>query len=351
MRTPRYDFASDNTAGICPEAWAKLVEANSGSASSYGEDEWTQRVCDKVRETFATDCDVYLIFNGTAANALALAQLGRSYHSVICHERAHIDNDECGACEFYSGGSKLLPAGGPQGKLDLAKIENVLARQNELHSPKPRTISLTQATEMGTVYSLSEVHAISHFARERGLFLHMDGARLANAVASLGIGLAEVTSQAGVDVLSWGGTKNGLAGGELVIFFDRRLSRDFEYRAKQAGQLASKMRFLAAPWLGLLEDGVWLRNAQWANEAAHRLAAGLKRAGAELCFPVESSAIFLRLNGATVSGMNEKGWQFFKFIEPDVYRLMCSWMTTEEAIAAIIADFEAARSCTASTAA
>ena len=180
----RQEFASDNTAGLCPEAGAALQDANAGAAAAYGDDEWTQRLCDRVRELFEIDCDVFLVSNGTAANALALAQLCQPFHSVICHEYAHIDNDECGACEFYTGGSKLIPTPGTKGKIDLREVEAALTRQHELHSHKPRVISLAQATEVGTVYVPDEVREISAFANKRGMFLHMDGARFANAIAN-----------------------------------------------------------------------------------------------------------------------------------------------------------------------
>src|SRR5437773_6513621 len=292
-----HEFASDNTAGICPEEWAALEKANTGEVSSYGEDQWTARVCDRIREIFETDCDVYFVFNGTAANALALAQLCHSFHSVICHERSHIHTDECGAPEFFTNGSKLLPIGGPNGKIDLSEARAMIAYQGELHSHKPRAISITQSTELGTVYTKAEIEAIAEFARRRKMFLHMDGARFANAVASLGCAPKAITSEIGVDVLCFGGTKNGVAAGELVIFFKKELSREFDYRLKQGGQLGSKMRFLAAPWLGLLTNDVWLRNALHANRAARQLANRLKtEAKIDIVFPVEANAVFVRMN-------------------------------------------------------
>lgn len=329
----RFEFASDNTAAICPEAWAKLETANRETAASYGDDQWTRRTCELVREIFETDCSVYFVFNGTAANSLALAQLCRSFHSVLCHEYAHIEMDECGAPEFFSGGSKLIPTRGANGKLDLNEVADAIARQRELHSPQPRTISLTQSTELGTVYTIDELHAIAAFARDRSLYVHMDGARFANAVASLGCAPKAITWEAGVDVLCFGGTKNGTAAGELVVFFKKELARDFDYRAKQGGQLASKMRFLAAPWVGLLSDDVWLRNARHANDAARLLSEKLRtRPGLELVFPCEASAVFLRMPESLVRDLHARGWHFYKFIEPDIYRVMCSWSVTEEAI-------------------
>ncbi|HKR52973.1 MAG TPA: low specificity L-threonine aldolase [Chthoniobacterales bacterium] len=335
----RQEFASDNTAGICPEAAAALAQANTGSAPSYGDDEWTRRLCDEVRDLFEIDCDVFLVFNGTAANALALAQLCQPFHSIICHENAHIENDECGACEFYTGGSKLIPTRGADGKLDLCEVEAALLRQHELHSHKPRVISLTQVTELGTVYTAGEIRKISAFAKERRMLLHMDGARFANAVAALRCAPREITWQAGVNALSFGGTKNGLAAGELVVFFKKQQSADFDYRAKQGGHLASKMRFLAAPWLALLENNIWLKNAQRANDTALRLADGLRGCGVEIVFPVESNAVFVRLDATIARRLRELGWDFYKFIEPDVYRLMCAWSANDEAITALLSDY------------
>ena len=339
MIPPRQEFTSDNTAGICPEAGEALARANAGSAPSYGDDKWTGRLCDRVRKLFEIDCDVFLVFNGTAANALALAQLCQPFHSIICHENAHIENDECGACEFYTGGSKLIPTRGANGKIDLCEVEAALLRQHELHSHKPRVISLTQPTELGTVYTVDEIRKISAFAKKREMLLHLDGARFANAVAALRCAPREITWQAGVDALSFGGTKNGLAAGELVIFFNKQHSADFDYRAKQGGHLASKMRFVAGPWLALLENDVWLKNAQRANDAALRLANGLRDCGVELIFPVESNAVFVRLDAMIARKLRELGWDFYKFIEPDVYRLMCAWSANDEAIRALLSDY------------
>ena len=335
----RFEFESDNTAAICPEAWAALAEANADGAASYGDDKWTRRVSERVREIFETDCEVFLVFNGTAANALALAQLCRPFHGIICHEHSHIETDECGAPEFFSGGSKLLPTPGANGKLDLAQMEAAILRRQGVHSPKPRVISITQATELGTVYRADEIEKIAEFARERSLFVHMDGARFANAVAALDCAPKAITWEAGVDSLCFGGTKNGTAAGELVVFFKKELALEFDYRAKQAGQLASKMRFLAAPWAGLLNDSVWLENARRANERAALLAEKLTAAaGLQPVVPREASAVFLRMPEQLVRRLHVRGWHFYKFIEPDIYRLMCSWSVTEKAIDEFVED-------------
>lgn len=342
--TQRYEFGSDNTAAICPEAWAALQEANRGEASSYGDDQWTARLCDRVRELFETDCDVYLALNGTAANALSLAQLCQPFHSVICHEYSHIQTDECGAPEFFTGGSKLITVSGANGKIDIEKAARVLAKHRDLHSHKPRVVSITQSTELGTVYTPGEIARLGELARERRLFLHMDGARFANAIAHLGCAPKEITWQAGVDVLCFGGTKNGAGAGELVVFFKKDLSLDFDYRLKQGGQLLSKMRFLAAPWLALLADDVWLKNAKRANVAAQKFAGLLQeKAKIDILFPVEANAIFFRMAERIVKDLNERGWNFYKFVEPDVYRLMCSWSADDKSIDEFVEDLQRAQ--------
>ncbi|HEU0274502.1 MAG TPA: low specificity L-threonine aldolase [Candidatus Udaeobacter sp.] len=339
MTVDRQDFASDNTASICPEAWSALQEANMNYAAAYGEDRWTATLCDRIREIFETDCDVYLVFTGTAANALALAQICRSFRSVICHQNAHIQTDECGASEFFTSGSKLLLVGGATGKIDIGQTRALLTRHNDLHSHKPGAISVAQSTEFGTVYTRDEIAAIAALARSNDLFLHLDGARFANAVASLNCAPRSITWDIGVDVLCFGGTKNGTAAGELVIFFNRSISREFDYRLKQAGQLGSKMRFLAAQWLGLLSAETWLRNARHADRMARQLAEKLQRkANLEVVFPVEANAVFVRMDDRLVRGLHASGWHFYKFIEPDIYRLMCSWATTEGGIDDFVRD-------------
>jgi len=261
---------------------------------------------------------------------------------VICHERAHIQTDEGGATEFYTRGARLFLTNSNNGKVFLGEAEKLVAQQVELHGHMMRAISIAQATELGTVYTPDEVAAIGGFARAHRMLLHMDGARFANAVASLGCAPKTITWKAGVNILSFGGTKNGVAAGELVIFFDKKSSRDFQYRVKQAGHLGSKMRFLAAPWLGLLNGDVWLRNARHANEAARELAQRLRNeAGMETVFPVESNAVFVHLDDQLVRGLHARGWHFYKFVEPDIYRLMCSWSTNDEEISMLVGDLVA----------
>jgi len=337
-------FASDNYAGICPEAWAAMENANRGHATAYGDDLWTARAANAFRELFETDCELFFVFNGTAANSLALASLCQSYHGVICCDSSHVETDECGAPEFFSNGSKLLVAQGVDGKLTPDSIHELATKRQDIHFPKPRVVTITEPTETGRVYTVEEVRAISAACRAHGLSLHMDGARFANACASLGCSPAELTWKSGVDVLCFGGTKNGMAVGEAVLFFDRVLATDFDYRCKQAGQLASKMRFLAAPWVGLLEDGVWLRNARHANEMARTLAERLRvRARIDIVFPVEANAVFLRMDDRLVRDLHAHGWDFYKFLEPDIYRLMCSWSASEGQIERFVADVRCAQ--------
>jgi len=338
----RRHFASDNYAGICPEAWEALARANAGHAPGYGEDAWTARAADLIRQVFETDCDVYFVFNGTSANSLALASLGQSYHSVLCHEVAHVETDECGAPEFFSNGMKVLTLAGAGGKVTPAAVEHAVRRRTDVHYPKPRAVSLTQATELGTVYAPDELKAIWATARSLGLRIHMDGARFANAVAELGVAPREITWQAGVDVLCFGGTKNGMAVGEAVVFFDRTLSAEFDYRCKQAGQLASKMRFLAAPWVGMLEGGAWLRNARHANAMAALLEKELRAIpGVKVLQPRQANSVFAELPKPVVRGLQDGGWRFYDFIAWGGSRLMCAWDTREEDVRAFAADLRA----------
>jgi threonine aldolase len=331
-------FASDNTSGICPEAWEAMARANRDYAASYGDDVWTERASHRLREIFETDCEVFFVFNGTAANALALASCCQSYHSVICHEQAHIQNDECGAPEFFSNGTKLLAAPGPQGKITPAVIEDLASRRTDIHYPKPRVVSLTQSTELGTIYQWNELEAIREVTQRLGLVTHVDGARFANAAATLGLAPKAVTWQAGVDVLCLGGTKLGMANGEAVIFFNRNLALEFDYRCKQAGQLASKMRFLAAGWIGVLEQGAWLKHALHANRCASTLKTRLEKAGLPIAYPVEANAVFVRLPEELLQGLRERGWVIYNFIGSQMVRFMCSWQTTEADIDALLSD-------------
>ena len=339
--SPRRQCASDNYAGICPEAWAAMQEANQGHVRSYGDDVWTERASDLIRQLFETHCEVFFVFNGTAANSLALASCCHSYHSILCHETAHVETDECGAPEFFSNGTKVLLLAGANGKIAPEEIERMVHKRDDIHYPKPRAVSVTQSTELGTVYSAEELRAIWAKTKSLGLKLHMDGARFANGVAALGVTPKEITWQAGVDVLCFGGAKNGTAVGEAVVFFNRELAAEFDYRCKQAGQLCSKMRFLAAPWVGMLKDGAWLRHARHANHMAALLEAELRALPeAKFLFPRQANAVFLELPLPIIEALHARGWWFYNFIGQGGCRFMCSWDTAEEDVKAFASDLK-----------
>ncbi len=336
----RRQFASDNYAGICPEAFAALAEANQGHQVSYGDDTWTAKASNLIRDLFETNCEVFFVFNGTSANSLSLASLCQPYHSVLCHELAHVEVAECGAPEFFANGSKVLLLPGADGKIDPKAIERAVHKRTDIHYPKPRALTLTQATELGTVYSLDELRALTDAARGFDLRVHMDGARFANAVVSLAATPKEITWKAGIDVLSFGATKNGIAVGEAVIFFNPELGREFDYRCKQGGQLASKMRFLSAPWVGLLQEGAWLRHARHANTMAKRLDAALRNLPrVQIVYPVQTNSVFAHIPIEIVQAMYRRGWKFYTHVGgADEARLMCSWDTTEQDVDSFAAD-------------
>jgi len=339
IATPSLQFASDNNAGICPEALAAIVDANRGHAHGYGDDDWTRAAVASIQRVFEIDCDVYFVFNGTAANALALAAICRSMDAIVCHALAHINVDECGAPEFFSGGAKLLTADTAHAKLTVEAIARVAITPHDEHSSRPRALSLTQATELGTLYQPDELRVLCGEARERRMKVHMDGARFANAVSSLSCAPADITWRAGVDVLSLGGAKNGLPLGEALVFFDRALADEFARRRKQGGQLASKMRFLAAPWSAMLDDGAWLRHAAHANAMAQKLAAAVMQVpGARLLAPVEANGVFVDLPRATIEALWARGWKFYIFVGDTGARFMCAWDTPSTLVDALAAD-------------
>ena len=337
MPTTRRQFASDTYAGMLPEVLQAVVEANAGHASSYGDDAWTRRAADRIREVFDHDAEVFFCMTGTAANALALAHVAQSYHSILCAESAHVETDECGAPEYASNGAKLILLSSSDGRLVPEQVRAAVARRTDIHFPPPRVVTISNTTELGTVYAPAQVAALGAACRELKLKLHCDGARFANAVAAAGCHPAELTWKAGVDVLCFGGSKIGAFATEAVVFFDRAQAREFEYRCKQAGQLISKMRFAAAPWLALLDGDRWLRAARHANASAAALAraiAGIP--GVELVRPVEANAAFVRMPAALAGAMHAAGWHFYSFIG-GAHRLMCAW----DADAADIRDFAA----------
>lgn len=330
---PGYQFASDNTSGICESAWEAMAEANHDRAAPYGADQWTARAVELLRDVFEVGCEVFFTFNGTAANSLALASLCQSYHSVIAHELAHVETDECGGPEFFSNGTKLLLAPGESGRVEPKAVEQIVARRSDVHFPKPKVLSITQSTELGTVYRPEHLDAVYETTRRLHLNLHMDGARFANALATNDISPKEITWKSGVDVLCLGGTKNGMAVGDCVIFFKSEMAKEFEYRCKQAGQLASKMRYLSAPWVGLLESGDWLKNARHANAMAQKLTDQLTRLpGVSVPHAIESNAVFASFPPGIADALREEGWHFYDFIGAGGSRLMCSWSTTDDEI-------------------
>ena len=331
-----YAFASDNTAPATPEAIAAYLQASeSAHEPSYGADPWCERAIAALREWFECEAEIYFVFSGTAANALALGALRKPYESVFCSNEAHIEKDESAAPEFFAQGLKLHLIGDERGdKIDLSKAAQVLRGNRGMHSPQPKVISITQTTEFGTYYSTEEMQAIARFASEHKLYLHMDGARFANALAHSKKSPADLTWRAGVDVLSLGGTKNGVCTSEVVVFFNRSLAQGFANRRKQGGQLLSKMRYLSAPWLGALPK--FLDRATHANSMAQRLAENLRRLGFRLAFPVQANAVFVHLSPAQVAALHAAGWHFYWFYGEDIYRFMCAWNSTDAAIEALV---------------
>ena len=310
------NFSSDNATGIAPEIMAALAEANRGAAMAYGADPWTAAALAALRDVFECELEMFPVATGTAANALALSVLSPPYGLVYCHRHAHIEEDECGAPEFYTGGAKLHLLDGADAKFSAETLESALGQAGPgvEHHPQPAAVSITQATEAGTVYRPDEVRAIAELARRHGLALHMDGARFANAAARLGQSPAELTWRAAVDVLSFGATKNGAMAAEAVLVFRPELVGDFRYRRKRAGHLFSKMRFLSAQLTAYVTDDLWRRNARHANVCADRLAAGLAALpGAELVHPVEANEIFITLPEAAIRGLAEDGVIFHRW--------------------------------------
>jgi threonine aldolase len=334
-------FASDNYSGICPQAMEYLVKANNGHDYPYGDDQWTKEACNLFRELFEIDCDVYFALTGTAANSLALASLCESYHSIISHEVGHIETDECGAPEFFSNGAKILLAKGRNGKINCHEIEKILEKRTDIHYPKPKIVSVTQATELGTVYQPAELLEINKISSHYNMKFHMDGARFANALTSLNLSPKELSWQCGVDVLCLGGVKNGISMGDAVIFFNRELSEDFVYRCKQAGQLASKMRFISAQWVGILKNNVWLQNAAHANKCTALLESKLKEIPEiEIMFPREANSVFVKLPESVLQELKNRGWHFYTFIGVGGARFMCTWNTTEKRVLELVKDIK-----------
>ena len=323
-------FASDNSAGVHPGVLEALAVANSGHAFGYGHDDRTRAVEDLFAEHFGNGAQAFLVFNGTAANVLSLRAACRRWEAVICAETSHLNVDECGAPESIAG-VKLLTVPTDHGKLTPELVEGRIARLGDEHAVQPRVVSISQCTELGTVYTQAETRALAEHAHAHGLLLHVDGARLANAAAALELSLRDLTSEPGVDLLSFGGTKNGLLGADALVFLTPALADGFEYVRKQSLQLASKMRFLAAQFEALLTDELWLRNARRANAMAARLATAVSQvADVRITHPVQTNAVFATLP-ADATAVLQKRFAFYVWDERRAeVRWMCSWDTTEE---------------------
>jgi threonine aldolase len=327
---PARSFASDNNAGVHPEVLQAIAKANQGHAVGYGDDAWTQSAIGKFKRQFGPDIEVFMVFNGTAANCLSLKALTNSYHAVICAEAAHIYTDECGAPEKFTG-CKLIPIPTRDGKLTVESVRHACHGIGDQHHVQPRVMSITQATEVGTVYKPHEIRALASFAHERGMFLHVDGARIANAAASLGQTLRQATRDLGVDVLSFGGTKNGALGAEAVVFFDNKLGQDFLYLRKQGMQLASKMRFISAQFDALLAGDLWLKSAQHANRMARLLQKHLREIPqVKIVYKVEANGVFVRIPRKAIARLLKRYFFYVWNEEQSVVRWMCSFDTTEQ---------------------
>jgi threonine aldolase len=323
-------FASDNNAGVHPEILEAIARANDGHVIAYGEDRFTRSAIAKFEEHFGTGIEVFFTFNGTGANVLGLQALCRPYHAVLCSDYAHIYTDECAAPEKFLG-SKLIPLPHQDGKITVELVRHAYHGIGDQHHVQARVISITQSTEMGTVYKPEEIRALADFAHEREMFLHMDGARIANAAVGLGQTLREATRDLGIDVLTFGGTKNGILGGEAVVFFHRELGEDFLFLRKQGMQLASKMRFMAAQFEALLTNNLWRRSAEHANRMARVLEAELRKIPqVKIAWKVESNGVFAQIPRHAMETIKQQ-YFFYPWIEEEcIVRWMCSFDTTEE---------------------
>jgi threonine aldolase len=335
VKQPTRNFASDNNAGVHPEVLEAIARANQGHVVAYGDDPYTRSAVAKFEEHFGAGIDVFFTFNGTGANVLGLQALNRPYHAVLCSDYAHIYTDECGAPEKHTG-CKLIPLPHQDGKVTIDSVRHAYHGIGDQHHVQVRVISITQSTEMGTVYQPQEIQALAQFAHEHEMFLHVDGARIANAAANLGQTLRQATRDLGVDVLSFGGTKNGIMGGEAVIFFDRglghpRSSADFLYLRKQGMQLASKMRFIAAQFEVLLTNDLWRRSAEHANRMARLLEAELRRIPqVKVVWKVEANGVFAQIPRHAVQKIKDRYFYYMWIEEECIVRWMCSFDTTEE---------------------
>jgi len=333
------NFASDNTTGASPEVIRAIVDANDGQTMPYGNDDYTAAVTERIRDLFETDADVFLVATGSAANSLALSTMTSSYGAILCHWLAHIYEDECGGPEFYSGGAKLIPLDGEGAKVDVQQLKAHAGRGvGDVHMVQPMAASITQLTEMGAVYSVDEVGAVSQICKSHNLKLHMDGARFANALVALECSPADITWKAGVDVMSFGASKNGVLSSEAVIFFDKSMAREFEFRRKRGGHLFSKMRLLACQMEAYLKDDLWLKNATHANAMGQRLKQGLSGlAGIEFSGAFDANMLFPKMSHDLIAALHADGFQFYDDRWSDgVVRLVTAFNTPENHVDAFI---------------
>lgn len=332
-------FASDNVSTACPEVMDAVVAANFGAATSYGHDEHSLHLQTRLGELFETEVTVFPVTTGTAANALALSAITPSFGKIYCHELSHINTDECGAPEFFTGGAKLIDMRGKNAKISAETLESTIFGRGNVHHAQPSTVSITQACEAGTVYQLDEIAAIAATGHKHDLNIHMDGARFTNALITLGASPAEMTWKSGVDVLSFGGTKNGCLAAEVVVFFKPQLVGNFPFLHKRSGQLLSKMRFISAQFDGYLADDVWLRNARQANSMATRLSKGLAvLPGIDLVYPTQSNEIFVRLPESVVNGLSSEGVSVNEEeLDGSAVRFVTAWNTKENDVDLLIA--------------
>ncbi len=330
------NFASDNTVGVHPDILDAMLSVNNGSTVAYGEDEYTKLADKKFKEYFGKNAEAFFVFNGTAANVIGLRGLTESFHSIICSEMAHINSSECNAVERFTG-CKLLTVPSKNGKITVDQVKEQMHVLGEQHHAQPKVISITQATELGAVYTPKEIKTLADFAHKNNMFLHMDGARLANAAVKLGGSLRKTTVDAGVDVLSFGGTKNGIMFGEAVIFFDKKLSRDFKYVRKQGMQLASKMRYISAQFIALLSNDLWKKNAEYANKMAKYLEKRLKEISKiKLTQKVETNGVFVSIPKKCIPLINKKYFIYTWNEKTSEIRLMTSFDTKKEDVDALI---------------
>jgi threonine aldolase len=331
MKTKRF-FASDNNAPVHPELWGIMQDANKGHSLAYGDDKYTENAIAEFKKIFSKEIEVFFTFLGTGSNVLSISALAKSYNSVLCAETAHIFEDECGAVERFSG-AKLIPITTKDGKLTIELLQEKLKGVGFEHHSQVKVISITQCTELGTVYKPEEIKKISDWAHDNNLYLHMDGARIANAAAYLQKSFKEITQDVGVDILSFGGTKNGMMYGEAIIFFRKELAEDFKYIRKQGMQLASKMRYIAAPFSYYLQNDFWRKLAIQSNNMALLLADNIKKyKEIKIVYPVQSNGLFVQLPSCLVEKLQKETFFYPWNEEANIYRWMCSWDTTEDDI-------------------